>query len=118
MSKEGGARKTCPPDATNMKKKCTLKRVAKGFITGSVILFSISLTGPGSEFLWGFLKPLSALLFVAFFITNLLALEYAEYDEEYAYRMALAKENGARRLRETEVVPGRATAYELRPQKA
>jgi hypothetical protein len=95
-----------------------MKTVAKGFITASVILFGISLTGPGSEFLWGFLKPLSALLFVAFFITNLLALEYAEYDQEYSYRMALAKENRFRPTRQPITAPARAIGYELRPQKA
>lgn len=69
-----------------------MKTLAKIFITLSVVLAAISVAGPGSEFLWGFLKPLSALLFVAFFITNLLAKQYACYDEEHSRRIALAME--------------------------
>jgi hypothetical protein len=44
----------------------------------------------------GFLKPLSALLFVNFFIMNLLAKEYATYDKEHEHRIALAAENLSR----------------------
>jgi len=65
--------------------------LARFFIGASVISLAVSLTGPGGEFLWGFLKPLSALLFGAFFITNLLAKEYAQYDEEHERRMELAR---------------------------
>jgi hypothetical protein len=67
-----------------------MKTLAKILIVSSVICFVVSLTGPGSEFLWGFLKPLSALLFVNFFIMNLLAREYSKYDQEYDLRMKLA----------------------------
>jgi len=67
-----------------------MKTLAKTLLISSVVLFAVSLTGPGSEFLWGFLKPLSALLFVNFFIMNLLAKEYGKYDEEYDRRMTLA----------------------------
>lgn len=86
-----------------------LKTLAKVLLIASPICFAVSLTGPGSEFLWGFLKPLSALLFVNFFIMNLLAREYAVYDEEHQYRLTLATESGSamffektpeRRLRE------------------
>jgi hypothetical protein len=69
-----------------------LKTLAKIFLIASPALFALSLTGPGSEFLWGFLKPLSALLFVNFFIMNLLAKEYANFDEEHDLRLTLAKE--------------------------
>jgi len=67
-----------------------MKTLAKTLLISSVVLFAVSLTGPGSEFLWGFLKPLSALMFVNFFIMNLLAKEYDKYDEEYELRMQLA----------------------------
>jgi len=70
-----------------------LKTLAKIFLIASPVLFAVSLTGPGSEFLWGFLKPLSALLFVNFFIMNLLAREYASYDEEHELRLSLAARN-------------------------
>jgi hypothetical protein len=59
-----------------------MKRTAKLFLIGSVTLFTLGLTGPGAAFMWGILKPLGALLFGAFFITNLVATEYAQYDEE------------------------------------
>ena len=69
-----------------------MKTLAKTLLIGSVVLFALSLTGPGSDFLWGFLKPLSALMFVNYFIMNLLAKEYSKYDEEYELRMKLAGE--------------------------
>ena len=59
-----------------------MKRTAKILLLGSVTTFALSLTGPGSEVLWGILKPVGALLFGAFFITNLVANEYAQYDQE------------------------------------
>ena len=74
------------------KRNQVIKTLAKAFLISAPVLFAISLTGPGDEFLWGFLKPLSALLFVNFFIMNLLVKEYDEYDEEYDLRMALAQE--------------------------
>jgi hypothetical protein len=59
-----------------------MKKVAKILLMGSVAAFALSFTGPGGEFLWGILKPMGALLFGAFFITNLVAKEYAKYDLE------------------------------------
>jgi hypothetical protein len=82
-------------DASGMKKNksnLVLKALARVFLIASPVLFAVSLTGPGSEFLWGFLKPLSALLFVNFFIINLLVTEYARYDEEHDLRLALAED--------------------------
>ena len=67
-----------------------MKKVAKIFLIGSVTAFALSLTGPSSEFMWGILKPLGALLFGAFFITNLLANEYAKYDQEQKEKLPLA----------------------------
>jgi len=78
-------------DAGMVTKTVSMKTLARFFIVASVISFAVSLTGPGSEFLWGFLKPLSALLFGAFFISNLLAKEYDQYDDEHEYRMELAR---------------------------
>jgi hypothetical protein len=70
-----------------------MKKVAKIFLIGSVAAFALSLTGPGGELLWGILKPLGALLFGAFFITNLVANEYAKYDQEQKAKLALAAGN-------------------------
>ncbi len=69
-----------------------MKKLAKVFFAASVVSLAVSLTGPGSEFMWGFLKPLSAMLFGAFFISNLLAKEYREYDQEQEYRLKLARQ--------------------------
>ena len=89
-----------------------MKTLARFFITASVISFAVSLTGPGSEFLWGFLKPLSALLFGAFFISNLLAKEYAQYDEEHEYRMDLArKQRGKPTIEDGEAPTTGATVF-------
>ena len=68
-----------------------MKKLSKIFVIASVLALVVSFTGPGGEFLWGFLKPLSALLFVAFFICNLLANQYSDYDQEHEYRMDLAR---------------------------
>ncbi|MCI0747059.1 MAG: hypothetical protein L0Y58_16770 [Verrucomicrobia subdivision 3 bacterium] len=52
----------------------------------SIILVAASFTGPGSEILWGGLKPLGAVLFIASFIGYLLAGEYEKYDAEHQRR--------------------------------
>jgi len=89
--KFSGVRRGRTADAGTVTKTVSMKTLARFFIVASVISFAVSLTGPGSGFLWGFLKPLSALLFGAFFISNLLAKEYAQYDEEHEYRLELAR---------------------------
>lgn len=58
-----------------------MKRLATIFLTVSVIAFALSLTAPGSKLAWGVLTPLSAILIIAFFITNILANEYAMRNE-------------------------------------
>lgn len=75
-----------------------MKKLAKALLVGSVILLAISLTGPGGEFMWGALKPLSALLFGGAFISYLLADEYAKYDEEQERKINAAR----RRTKQTE----------------
>ena len=86
MESDGGE-----ADAGMATKTVSMTILARFFIGASVLSLAVSFTGPGSEFLWGFLKPLSALLFGAFFITNLLAKEYAQFDEEHEYRIELAR---------------------------
>lgn len=66
-----------------------MKKLAKIFLTVAVAAFALSLTTPGSEIGWGVLAPLSAVLMIAFFITNLLANEYATYDLEQKEKLAL-----------------------------
>ena len=72
-----------------------MKKLAKIFLTVSVATFAISLTGPGSELLWGLLKSLGAVCFIGFFITQLLAKESARFDEEEASRLAEARRNSS-----------------------
>ncbi|MBM3838189.1 MAG: hypothetical protein FJ398_09520 [Verrucomicrobia bacterium] len=48
----------------------------------SVAGFAVSLTGPGAEFACGVIKPLSAISFIVFYITQLLAKEVEAYDRE------------------------------------
>src|SRR2546425_229036 len=57
----------------------------------SAALFLASLTEAGSDIAWGFLKPLSAILFIVFFIGQLLHKEVVKYDEECRLRLAGAK---------------------------
>ena len=47
-----------------------------------------SFTDAGSAIAWGFLKPLSAILFIVFFIAQLLGKEATKYDEEQRLQMA------------------------------
>ncbi len=64
----------------------------KSLLTLSIVGFAISLSGPGAEFADGIIKPLSAICFVLFYITNLLAKEVAAYDQEqYATLELLAR---------------------------
>jgi hypothetical protein len=94
-------------------KTVSMKMIARFFIAASVISLAVSLTGPGSDFLWGFLKPLSALLFGAFFITNLLAKEYAQYDEEHERRMELARKQKTKSTIEDDEVSATGTTDSL-----
>ena len=48
----------------------------------SVALFLASLTDPGSAIAWGFLKPLGAVLFIVFYIGQLLHKEVMKFEEE------------------------------------
>jgi hypothetical protein len=59
-----------------------MKKLATLFLMISVASFAVSLTGPGSEVLHGGLKPIGAIAFIAFFITNLLSNEFEVYDQQ------------------------------------
>src|SRR5260221_12271088 len=48
----------------------------------SVALFLASLTEPGSAIAWGFLKHLGAVLFIVFYIGQLLHKEVVKFEEE------------------------------------
>jgi|ERR1051326_5934458 hypothetical protein len=65
--------------------------VLKLLVAASLGLFLASLTEAGSAIAWGMLKPLSAILFIIFFIGQLLHKEVVAYDEECRSRTALAQ---------------------------
>ncbi len=90
-----------------------MKTLARFFLAASVISLAISFTPPGGDFLWGALKPMSALLFGAFFITNVLAREYAQYDEEHEYRIGLARKQKSKPAIERDDAPATTAAESL-----
>ena len=59
----------------------------KLLLLASVLTFAASLTNAGSEFAWGAFKPVSAILFLVFFIGQLFQKEMALYDEESRLRV-------------------------------
>lgn len=68
-----------------------MKKLAKLFLLISVASFTVGLTGPGSEILHGGLKPIGAIAFIAFFITNLLSREFESYDLEESAKTKLVR---------------------------
>jgi len=59
----------------------------------SVALFLASLTEPGSAIAWGFLKPLGAVLFIVFYIGQLLHKEVVKFEEERRLLLAGGETN-------------------------
>ena len=59
-----------------------MTKMTKLFLTLSLVCFGLGFTGPGSEILHGGLKPIGAIAFIAFFISNLLAKEMDLFDKE------------------------------------
>jgi hypothetical protein len=66
--------------------------ITKVFLTISVACLGLSFTGPGSEILHGGLKPIGAIAFIVFFITNMLAKEMALLDKESAAQQKPARQ--------------------------
>lgn len=54
-----------------------MTKTPKIFLILSIVLFAVSLTGPGSDIAWGLVKPLSAVIFILFLIFQILAKEIA-----------------------------------------
>ena len=59
-----------------------MTKIPRIFLTISIIAFTSSFTEVGANIGWGILRPVGAVAFIAFFITNLLAKESALYEEE------------------------------------
>ena len=60
-----------------------MKIWARIFGVAGLLSGALSFTSFGSDFAWGALKPLSAILLGAAFICGLFAPEFAQYDEEH-----------------------------------
>ena len=66
-----------------------MRKLLKIFLVGSIVLFALSLTPVGSEIHYGLFKPVSALLFIAWFIGHLVS----RFDpEQYAADQRLREE--------------------------
>jgi len=59
-----------------------MKTLPKSFLIASIASFVLGLTGPGGDIAWGLVYPMTAVLFILFFVTNLLTKEMAKLDEE------------------------------------
>lgn len=59
-----------------------MKKLPKIFLIISVTAFLTEFTEAGSDLGWGILKPLSAIFFILFFMTNLMAKEMEAFDQE------------------------------------
>ena len=73
-----------------------MTKITKIFLTITIVCFGVSLTEAGSEILHGGLKPIAAVAFIAFFISNLLAKEMALYDQESSKPLESAKQSRGR----------------------
>jgi hypothetical protein len=67
-----------------------MTRLPKIFLIISLSAFLAAFTEAGSAVGWGILKPLSAVFFILFFITQLVAKEMRTFDQEEQLRMAQA----------------------------
>jgi hypothetical protein len=71
-----------------------MTKMSKIFLVISMTTFLANFTAAGNDFAWGILKPVSAISFILFFITNVLAKEVALFDEEQRrIRMDLQAQN-------------------------
>ena len=75
-----------------------MRTLPKIFLTGSIVLFVISLTAAGGQVYFGLVKPVSALLFIAFFIAHLVSrLDPEQYAQDNRLRDELLR-NGPAQL--------------------
>ena len=74
-----------------------MKHLPKIILLVSATMFALSLTQAGSDIHYGALKPVSAILFIVFFILHVLQKEVAKFDEEYDKNIAVARPKSASR---------------------
>ena len=63
----------------------------KIFLVMSVVTFGFGLTSVGSSIGYGILKPVGAIFFMVFYLTQLLEKEMARYDEEHRSKQPQAE---------------------------
>ena len=68
-----------------------MTKTSKIFLALSITALAVSFTDAGSNFGYGILRPFSAVAFIMFFITNLIAREVALYDAEEQARQKQAE---------------------------
>ena len=68
-----------------------MKQLPKILLVASVTGFALSLTSFGSAIHYGMLKPVSAILFIVFFILKVVEKEVEKYDAEIAANSARFK---------------------------
>jgi len=68
-----------------------MTKTSKIFLALSITALAVSFTDAGSNFGYGILRPFSAVAFIMFFITNLIAREVALYDAEEQSRQKQAE---------------------------
>ena len=82
-----------------------MTKVARILLVISLVTIAFSITAPGGEFCYGLLKPAGALLFMVFFLVNLMAKEMALYDKENSIRHRRAVRRLARDAKPSESGP-------------
>ena len=87
-----------------------MTKMPKIFLIISISAFLAAFTEAGSDLCWGILKPLSAVFFVLFFITHLVAKEMRTFDQEQQLRMAEADCHSAPAARQ----PAKRAPHETR----
>ena len=88
-----------------------MKRLPKVLLVLSVVGFALSLTSFGSAIHYGMLKPVSAILFIVFFILKVVEKEVEKYDAENAANTARSK--GARLLNSKDLAKAHKTNERL-----
>ena len=88
----GEAKMRCPIDETNNQKP--MKHLPKVILAVSATTFIVSLTAAGSNIHYGMLKPVSAILFIVFFILHVLQKEVVKFDQEHENNIAAARRKG------------------------
>ncbi len=68
-----------------------MTKTSKIFLAISIAASALSFAEAGTNVGWGILRPVGAVTFITFFITNLLAKEMAVYDQEERAKLGQAE---------------------------